>query len=101
MDLANHAAAVNSRRGAAFGVAGIARLISGSSAGTSSGSSSSDGFGALGDLLGRQQLLALLPKLYRYQFDPNPRVQVGQLHPLVAWHAYAATSRSITMPGMP
>lgn len=54
MDLAHHNQALNTRRGAAFGVAGIARMA---------GSQLSPHIGAL------------IPKLYRYQYDPNQRVQ--------------------------
>ncbi|GIL84022.1 hypothetical protein Vretifemale_12732, partial [Volvox reticuliferus] len=60
MDLAHHAAALNSRRGAAFGFAGIARLAS-------------RGGGAPGEALAKH-LAVLVPKLYRYTHDPNPRV---------------------------
>ncbi|GLI60137.1 hypothetical protein VaNZ11_002209, partial [Volvox africanus] len=60
MDLAHHAAALNSRRGAAFGFAGIARLASRSG-------------GAPGEALAKH-LAALVPKLYRYTHDPNPKV---------------------------
>lgn len=55
MDLAHHQAALNSRRGAAFGVANIAKLS--------------------GDTRLAGQIDKLIPKLYRYQFDPNPKVQ--------------------------
>lgn len=51
MDLAHHAAALNSRRGAAFGVAGIARLAAKGGGGAG---------GALAKHLG-----TLVPKLYR------------------------------------
>lgn len=61
MELAQHQAAINTRRGAAFGVARIAKL---------SGDS---------PLMG-QHLGALIPKLYRYQYDPNPRVQDAMTH---------------------
>lgn len=49
-------AALNSRRGAAFGFAGIAKLS--------------------GDARLAAHVDQLIPKLYRYQYDPNPRVQV-------------------------
>lgn len=55
MDLAHHNQAINTRRGAAFGFAGIAKLA---------GSQLSPHLGSL------------IPKLYRYQYDPNQRVQV-------------------------
>ncbi|KAK3264270.1 hypothetical protein CYMTET_26979, partial [Cymbomonas tetramitiformis] len=54
MDLANQQAALNSKRGAAFGFASIAK-------------------NAGEELL--PHLPTLLPKLFRMQFDPNPRVQ--------------------------
>ncbi|CAG9462820.1 unnamed protein product [Pedinophyceae sp. YPF-701] len=54
MDLANHQMSLRSRRGAAFGVANIAKI-----AGVEMEGVSDD----------------VLPRLYRFQFDPNPRVQ--------------------------
>lgn len=54
MDLANHQAALNSRRGAAVGFAHIAKLA--------------------GDDL-KPYLSTMLPRIYRLQFDPNPEVQ--------------------------
>eukprot|EP00873_Tetraselmis_striata_P043262 jgi/Tetstr1/463526/TSEL_008405.t1 len=63
MDLANHQAALTSRRGAAFGFASIAKLA--------------------GEQLG-PHVAALVPKLYRYQYDPNPRVSEAMSH---IWHA--------------
>ncbi|GFH30577.1 ARM repeat-containing protein, partial [Haematococcus lacustris] len=54
MDLARHNQALNTRRGAAFGFAGIAKLA--------------------GEQL-QPHVQQLVPKLYRYQYDPNPRVQ--------------------------
>ena len=54
MDLANHQAAMNSSRGAAFGFASIAKRA--------------------GDAL-TPHLAKLLPKLYRMQHDPNPKMQ--------------------------
>lgn len=51
----NSSQALNTRRGAAFGFAGIARLA--------------------GSQL-TPHVAALIPKLYRYQYDPNQRVQV-------------------------
>jgi len=54
MDLANHAASLNSSRGAAFGFAGIAKLA--------------------GEQLA-PYVAAMVPKLYRYQYDPNLRVR--------------------------
>jgi proteasome component ECM29 len=62
MDLARHSAAVTSRRGAAAGVAGIARLVGEQGAG---GGGKGEG-GALAALLGQERLAALLPKLYRW-----------------------------------
>ncbi|KAG2487332.1 hypothetical protein HYH03_014048 [Edaphochlamys debaryana] len=60
MDLAHHAAALNSKRGAAFGFAGIARMAA-------------QGGGAPGAAL-TKHLAALVPKLFRYTHDPNPKV---------------------------
>jgi hypothetical protein len=60
MDLARHSAAVTSRRGAAAGVAGIARLV-----GEQGAAGKGEG-GALAALLGQERLAALLPKLYRW-----------------------------------
>ncbi|KAG1660153.1 hypothetical protein FOA52_007810 [Chlamydomonas sp. UWO 241] len=59
MDLAHHNQAINTRRGASFGLAGIARLAG----------------GQLGP-----HVAALVPKLYRYQYDPNPKVQDAMVH---------------------
>ncbi|KAK9795879.1 hypothetical protein WJX73_005986 [Symbiochloris irregularis] len=70
MDLANHAASVNSSRGAAFGLASIAKLA------------------------GKQlepHLAALIPKLYRYQHDPNPRVREAMTH---IWQALVPDQRT-------
>lgn len=55
MDLANHQASLNSKRGAAFGFARIAKQA--------------------GEAL-KPHLRALVPKLLRYQYDPNKRIQV-------------------------
>ncbi|KAF5832303.1 proteasome stabiliser-domain-containing protein [Dunaliella salina] len=55
MDLAHHQQALNTKRGAAFGFAGIARLVAGEAL--------------------KPHVQRLLPRLYRYQYDPNPRVQ--------------------------
>ena len=54
MHLANYNATWNSRKGAAFGFSSIAA--------------------AAGDHL-EQYLPKIIPKLYRYQFDPTPRIQ--------------------------
>ncbi|GMH36012.1 hypothetical protein BSKO_03880 [Bryopsis sp. KO-2023] len=66
MDLANHQMALNSRRGAAFGFARIAKLA--------------------GDQL-QPHIAKLIPKLYRYQHDPNGKVQESMTH---IWHALVA-----------
>lgn len=55
MDLAHHQSAVNAKRGAAFGFAAVAKLA--------------------GAKLDPTHVAALVPKLYRYQYDPNPKVQ--------------------------
>ncbi|KAJ7569419.1 hypothetical protein O6H91_01G077400 [Diphasiastrum complanatum] len=59
MDLANHQASLNSKRGAAFGFAKIAKQA-----------------GAA--LL--PYLRVLVPKLFRYQYDPNKRIQEAMGH---------------------
>ena len=59
MDLANHQASLNSKRGAAFGFARIAKQA--------------------GDAL-RPHLRALVPKLVRYQYDPNKAIQDAMGH---------------------
>ncbi len=56
MDLANYQTSLNSRRGAAFGFSRIAKQA--------------------GDAL-KPHLRTLVPKLFRYQYDPNKRIQVG------------------------
>ncbi|MCO5585965.1 hypothetical protein L7F22_039901 [Adiantum nelumboides] len=59
MDLANHQASVNSKRGAAFGFARIAKQAR--------------------DIL-RPYLPSLVPKLVCYQYDPNRSVQDAMVH---------------------
>ena len=54
MNLAHHNTIWNTRRGAAFGFSSIAQLAS--------------------DQL-QPYLASIVPKLYRYQFDPNPKIQ--------------------------
>eukprot|EP00899_Mesostigma_viride_P010697 jgi/Mesvir1/19629/Mv09917-RA.4 len=69
MDLANHAASLASKRGAAFGFADIAKQA------------------------GRQldaHLPQLLPKLFRLQFDPNPRIAEAMGH---IWKALVPDTR--------
>ncbi|KAL3147888.1 hypothetical protein ABBQ32_002606 [Trebouxia sp. C0010 RCD-2024] len=66
MDLANHHASLNSSRGAAFGFASIAKLA--------------------GEQLG-PYIANLVPKLYRYQYDPNARVRDSMSH---IWRALVA-----------
>lgn len=56
MDLANHQASLNSKRGAAFGFSKIAKQA--------------------GDAL-QPHLRLLIPRLIRYQYDPDKNVQVG------------------------
>ncbi|KXZ47234.1 hypothetical protein GPECTOR_37g240 [Gonium pectorale] len=77
MDLAHHAAALNSKRGAAFGFAGIAQLAG-------------RGGPAGGGLLAKH-LAALVPKLYRYTHDPNPRVAEAMT---AIWRALVDDPRS-------
>ncbi|GBF95386.1 hypothetical protein Rsub_07814 [Raphidocelis subcapitata] len=70
MDLARHASAANASRGAAAGVAGIAKLL-GIGRGGGKGAASASGLTAL---LGADKLSSLLPRLYRQQYDPSPKV---------------------------
>lgn len=58
MDLANHQTSLNSKRGAAFGFSKIAKQA--------------------GDAL-QPHLRVLIPRLVRYQYDPDKNVQVGIL----------------------
>ena len=58
MNLAHHNSVWNTRRGAAFGFNTIAQLAS--------------------DQL-QPYLANIVPKLYRYQFDPNPKIQQSML----------------------
>ena len=69
--------ALNSRRGAAFGFAGIAKLA--------------------GSQL-TPHVATLIPKLYRYQYDPNPRVQVGQKHECTASQILPSTTPGALQP---
>lgn len=55
MDLANHQASLNSKRGAAFGFSKIAKQA--------------------GDAL-QPHLAALIPRLVRFQYDPEKNIQV-------------------------
>lgn len=57
MDLANHQASLNSKRGAAFGFSKIAKQA--------------------GDAL-QPHLQLLIPRLVRYQYDPDKNVQVNK-----------------------
>ncbi|CAM6029521.1 unnamed protein product [Sphagnum balticum] len=59
MDLANYQTSLNSRRGAAFGFSRIAKQA--------------------GDAL-KPHLRTLFPKLFRYQYDPNKRIQDAMGH---------------------
>ncbi|TRY72263.1 hypothetical protein TCAL_11939 [Tigriopus californicus] len=63
MNLANHNAMWNSKKGAAFGFSNIAAKA--------------------GEQL-EQHLPKIIPKLYRYQFDPNPKIQESMTS---IWHA--------------
>ena len=58
MDLANYQASINSKRGAAFGFSKIAKQA--------------------GDAL-QPHLRSLIPRLVRYQYDPDKNVQVSVL----------------------
>ncbi|KAF4378493.1 hypothetical protein G4B88_027553 [Cannabis sativa] len=59
MDLANHQASLNSKRGAAFGFSKIAKQA--------------------GDIL-KPHLHSLIPRLVRYQYDPDKNVQDAMSH---------------------
>ncbi|XP_060962583.1 uncharacterized protein LOC133032590 [Cannabis sativa] len=59
MDLANHQASLNSNRGAAFGFSKIAKQA--------------------GDIL-KPHLHSLIPRLVRYQYDPDKNVQDAMSH---------------------
>lgn len=56
MNLANHNAVWNSKKGAAFGFSSIAEKC--------------------GEDL-KEHLSEIIPKLYRYQYDPNPNIQLS------------------------
>lgn len=62
MDLANHQASLNSKRGAAFGFSKIAKQAE--------------------DAL-KPYLHSLIPRLVRYQYDPDKNVQVIHMQPLM------------------
>lgn len=62
MDLANYQASLNSKRGAAFGFSKIAKQA--------------------GDVL-KPYLRSLIPRLVRYQYDPDKNVQVSSIY--VIW----------------
>lgn len=69
MDLANHQASLNSKRGAAFGFSKIAKQA--------------------GDAL-QPHLSLLIPRLVRYQYDPDKNVQDAMAH---IWKALVADSK--------
>ncbi|XP_076926250.1 uncharacterized protein LOC143589348 isoform X1 [Bidens hawaiensis] len=69
MDLANHQASLNSKRGAAFGFSKVAKLA--------------------GDAL-QPYLRQLVPRLVRYQYDPDKNVQDAMAH---IWKALVADSK--------
>ncbi|KAL1555169.1 proteasome adapter and scaffold protein ECM29-like isoform X1 [Salvia divinorum] len=69
MDLANYQASLNSKRGAAFGFSKIAKLA--------------------GDAL-QPYLRALIPRLIRYQYDPEKNVQDAMSH---IWKSLIADSK--------
>ncbi|MFS8035264.1 putative armadillo-like helical, proteasome component Ecm29 [Helianthus anomalus] len=69
MDLANHQASLNSKRGAAFGFSKIAKLA--------------------GDAL-QPYLRQLVPRLVRYQYDPDKNVQDAMAH---IWKSLVADSK--------
>lgn len=81
MDLANHQASLNSKRGAAFGFSKIAKLS--------------------GDAL-QPYLRQLVPRLVRYQYDPDKNVQVcmlqsvyvpGYSHPSLLLRAFLSSGK--------
>lgn len=69
MDLANHQASLNSKRAAAFGFSKIAKQA--------------------GDAL-KPHLRALIPRLVRYQYDPDKNVQDAMVH---IWKSLVADSK--------
>ncbi|KAK7300265.1 hypothetical protein RJT34_11106 [Clitoria ternatea] len=69
MDLANHQASLNSKRGAAFGFSRIAKQA--------------------GDAL-KPYLRSLVPRLVRYQYDPDKNVQDAMIH---IWKSLVADSK--------
>ncbi|XP_062082273.1 uncharacterized protein LOC133788708 [Humulus lupulus] len=69
MDLANHQASLNSKRGAAFGFSKIAKQA--------------------GDIL-KPHLHSLIPRLVRYQYDPDKNVQDAMSH---IWKSLVADSK--------
>lgn len=69
MDLANYQASLNSKRGAAFGFSKIAKLA--------------------GDAL-QPHLRLLIPRLLRYQYDPDKNVQDAMAH---IWKSLVADSK--------
>ncbi|CAA3007764.1 proteasome-associated ECM29 homolog isoform X1 [Olea europaea subsp. europaea] len=70
MDLANHQASLNSKRGAAFGFSKIAKLA--------------------GDAL-QPHLRSLIPRLVHYQYDPDKNVQDAMTH---IWKSLVADTKS-------
>uniref|UniRef100_A0A2P2M9G4 Proteasome-associated protein ECM29 homolog isoform X1 n=1 Tax=Rhizophora mucronata TaxID=61149 RepID=A0A2P2M9G4_RHIMU len=71
MDLANYQASLNSKRGAAFGFSKIAKLA--------------------GDAL-QPHLRLLIPRLFRYQYDPDKNVQDAMAH---IWKSLVADPKRI------
>ena len=71
MDIANHQMAMNSRRGAAFGFARIAKLA--------------------GDEL-QPHVSTIVPRLYRYLHDPNGKVQDAMAH---IWRALVDNPKKV------
>ncbi|XP_061372568.1 uncharacterized protein LOC133315038 [Gastrolobium bilobum] len=69
MDLANYQASLNSKRGAAFGFSKIAKQA--------------------GDAL-KPHLRSLIPRLVRYQYDPDKNVQDAMIH---IWKSLVADSK--------
>lgn len=67
MDLANYQASLNSKRGAAFGFSKIAKQA--------------------GDAL-QPHLRLLIPRLIRYQYDPDKNVQVRVLETRTVLHCF-------------
>lgn len=72
MDLANYQSSMHSKRGAAFGFSKIAKYA--------------------GDAL-QPYLHSLIPRLFRYQYDPDKNVQVYGYSNLLGAHMHSKTAK--------